>query len=219
MQSQSLSDKYPFLASKITTNLFGHMENSKNKSTVIPKGIFSMIYLGSISKTQAPDIFAKIIGGMDNCDEFRIRFQGEEKIRDFAKLIPSFCSYHNRGERQVVLDEIRNNFHMGLVSLSGDQFKGCIPSKIYEYIGLGLPIWGMLPRGDAYELINDLKIGVAFLLNEGPKAQKFIQSANKNRTLLNVYKENLDKNFEKFSMKNKIREVVEIILSVMSKSG
>ena len=51
------------------------------------------------------------------------------------------------------------NIDIGFVSLANDYLGACVPSKIYEYINLGLPIIGALPNGDGLDIINKNNYG------------------------------------------------------------
>lgn len=61
---------------------------------------------------------------------------------------------------------------IGFASLKPKFFRNCFPSKIYDYIGSLTPIFSILPVGEAYNFINDHKIGVAVKVGESPKHKK-----------------------------------------------
>lgn len=51
--------------------------------------------------------------------------------------------------------------HLACVVLSrGQESESWIPSKLYQYLGSGTPILGMLPDGDAAQIIRDTRVGI-----------------------------------------------------------
>mgnify|MGYP003851737923 FL=1 len=52
---------------------------------------------------------------------------------------------------------------LGYVSLGPTYFRNCIPSKIFDFISMQIPILAILPYGEAFELIREKKIGISIV--------------------------------------------------------
>ena len=61
------------------------------------------------------------------------------------------------------------------MSLTNNYLAACFPSKIFEYINLGLPILGALPNSDAMDFINQNGIGKAFHFTEIEAMQDYLK--------------------------------------------
>ena len=53
---------------------------------------------------------------------------------------------------------VNNQIDVGFFSLVGSLSELCVPSKLYEYINLEIPVLGVI-NGDGKQIINDNKIG------------------------------------------------------------
>lgn len=111
-----------------------------------------MVYAGTMSEIQDAGRFINLFAQRDGLE---IIFVGNcsQKIKEEAgknknvKMVPSM-------PHDDYIDYIKSEADIGLVALKGDEFGACVPSKIYELINLEIPIFGILPDGDAKEIIN-----------------------------------------------------------------
>ena len=98
------------------------------------------------------------------------------------------------------------NIDVGFVSLAKDYYQACVPSKIYEYINLGLPMIGALPGGDSVNIINDNNYGIACKYNDINSIVNSIVKLQDKEILTNINNSIL-KDRKKWYMKNKILEL------------
>ncbi len=105
------------------------------------------------------------------------------------------------------------NIDVGFVSLTNDYLGACVPSKIYEYINLGLPMIGVLPDGDGKDIINDNKYGIA---NHYKDINALVQTLRQflDEEFLNNIKHNILHDKNEWSMENKILEVHSLLESL-----
>ena len=58
------------------------------------------------------------------------------------------------------------NIDIGFLSLVKDYYGACVPSKLYEYLNLEVPIIAALPEGDALDIINTKSYGKACIYDD-----------------------------------------------------
>ena len=98
------------------------------------------------------------------------------------------------------------NIDIGFVSLTNDYLGACVPSKIYEYINLALPILAALPNGDGQNIINQNSYGISckyYDINGLKNALKKFKDKN----FVNKCQNNILRDRDKWFMKNRILEV------------
>jgi len=198
----SLQNKYPYLEEKIKNCYFGYIKkiNLKNK---IPSKKLRIAYGGFFGKAQSPEILAKVAQGIANIDIF---FLGE-----YAKYSPlkpflnkyNFVPYLSYDD---YLEFMIKNIDVGFVSLSNDYLGACVPSKIYEYINLGIPILGALPKGDAFSIIKN-HYGIACKYNDLGNLRKSVEQLKDKKRYLKL-KRNILKDRDSWAMEERTKKII-----------
>lgn len=116
-----------------------------------------LLYLGTNSRAQKAEI---IHNKLNNNAE--LHYIGSKTNKNINNRI--YRKYLKIEEIERYVDTKKIN--IAYVSLSNKYYKVCVPSKIYEYVNLELPILGILPEGDASQYINDNNIGISVQPNE-----------------------------------------------------
>ncbi len=117
-----------------------------------------VVYAGTMTPTQGAERFIDLLSDRKDIELIFIG-QASKAVCDLSRnkpnvrLIPPI-------PHEEFLDYMKNKTDIGLVALDGDEFGACVPSKIYELINLEVPIFALLPDGDAKRIIND-KYGYA----------------------------------------------------------
>lgn len=159
---KSLINKYPQLKKKIVNNYFGYIFNPKeivNKTITKPH----FVYGGRFGPLQSPEILAEAFSKVDGID---VSFIGNYKLyKPLWKYTDrfKFIEHLPQDEYHILLNEKAT---VGLLSLSNDYLGACVPAKLFDYIGIGLPSFGLLPYGDAYDIINNNNFGRAVYYKE-----------------------------------------------------
>ncbi|MBU2494631.1 MAG: glycosyl transferase family 1 [Bacteroidetes bacterium] len=152
----ALVRKYPSLKSRLINIYFGYTNIApkikKNKS-----GKLRIVYGGVFQKTQGPEILLKAASNLPNIQLYFIGDHRNYKFKYTSNQDVIFIDALNQSDYHRFLLE---NIDIGFVSLSKEYYKYCVPSKIFEYINLNLPILGALPNGDAVSIILKNKIGL-----------------------------------------------------------
>ena len=111
---------------------------------------------------------------------------------------------------QEFLEFVSKNIDIGFVSLIRDYYGACVPSKIYEYINLGLPIIGALPDGDGKDIVNRNNYGFACHYDDIGGICDSITKL-KNKKILQSCQDKILKDKSTWSMENKIKEIYPLL--------
>ena len=106
------------------------------------------------------------------------------------------------------IDYLQKNADIGFVSLQGQLAELCVPSKLYEFINLGLPILGVL-GGDGKNIICTNHYGIVADYNTQSLRNSILEMAHSERLL--AYRNNVIRDREKWAMNYQIRDVLSII--------
>lgn len=204
----SLINKYPQMTGKVFTNHFGYIHEAKIKPLKSQSGKISIVYGGAMGIEQSPEVLLEVV---QVSDEVQIYYIGStERIEAIGKKSRLNITYLPAMPHDQYLDFLQKNADIGFVSLYGDYFSACVPSKIYDYINIGLPILGALPNGDAMNIINNNRFGYAAKYNdiEGLKAALKELLITSNRM---GCRDLIIENRKYWSMDYKVNELVELI--------
>ena len=137
-----------------------HHSASKSGSAI------RIAYAGAISRIQTPELLLKAYNLLvkqrsDLANQFEIDIYGPEswyfrkRLRRHIRGRARYLGFVDRGE---LLERLRS-VDIGFVSLSDNTFAYAIPTKLIEYIQLGIPVLGALPKGAARDLIEKNQFG------------------------------------------------------------
>ena len=170
VRSNDLACEYPNINSKkhvVIHNGYDIADNHVRKSTSFNK--FTFLHAGTLYNSDGVSEFMNIITDIARKDsEFRrnssIVFVGsmpEAKSFEILREM-GIAEYRGRIPRGECFD-IMSKAHVLLVFLMNDGFnKGCIASKIFDYMMLKRPVFAVTPRGETASLIEKAGIGVSF---------------------------------------------------------
>jgi len=203
----SLQMKYPKWENKIKNNYFGYIKeiNLKEYKKIKSKKL-RVAYVGNMGDLQKPEILYNIFKNLNNSN-IEIFFIGDSKsykpLNNIADFNVNFIDFIPHSEFLKFMVEF---IDVGFVSLTNDYLGACVPSKIYEYINLGLPMIGALPDGDGKDIINKNGYGLAYNYNDIDNLSKALENLT-DKNYLEKIKLNILKDKKKWSMKNRIKEI------------
>ena len=200
----SLIYKYPNLQSKIVNNNFGYIKEFNSSFSIIEKKEFEIIYGGNMGKLQSPEILAMAV---KNSPNIKATFIGNYKknktlcdLRDHINLLDAMP--HEKYLKYTI-----ENGNAGFLSLTNELSEYCVPSKLYEYINLELPILGFI-KGQGKEIIEKENFG---LVSDSVKELKENILKLTNPDFYSSIKHDLKKNKKKWSMDFKLNEVLDYL--------
>ena len=82
-----------------------------------------------------------------------------------------------------------------------------MPSQIFEFINLGLPILGAVPPGEAMDIINENRYGIACNYNDTVGLKEAIKRLHYKQAL-NGFKNNILRDRPQWSMEKKFKELL-----------
>ena len=210
-----LTKRFGHLSDRIVNNYFGYIKKlDLNKYQKQNSGKIKIAYAGTMGKTQSPELLYQSWKEVGD-DHIEIYFIGDisrhkplQNIRDkgvyFIETMP-----HDK-----FMAFMCETVDVGFVSLASDYFGACFPSKIYEYINLGLPILGALPKGDSLNIINKHGYGAACIYNDKECLSKAMKKMKDREYLTNI-QEKILKDRDNWSMENTILEVNHLLREII----
>lgn len=206
-----LSEKFTDLSKRIKNNYFGYInkleiEQYQKKSSKKLR----IAYVGTMGHTQQPERLYHAYRALDD-DEVEIYFIGNiDRYRPLQDIEKEGVHFINFMPHDAFLKFMSENIDVGFVSLSNDYFGACFPSKIYEYINLGLPMIGALPNGDGEDIINSKGYGIACHYDDRHCLMEGIKKF-KDKNYLNGIRERILEDRDGWSMKKRILEVHKLL--------
>jgi len=210
----SLQNKYPFLKDKIRNNYFGYIQKLDIKQKREQNTKVTIAYVGNMGGLQKPELLYKVYESLKNRDKVEIYFIGDissnKTLQNIKKLDEKNINFIDSLPHDEFLKFMSDNIDVGFVSLTSDYLGACVPSKIYEYINLELPILGALPDGDGKDIINQNKYGIACAHDD---LDCLVQATEKfiDKIYLDTIKLNIQTDKDEWFMKNRILEVDEML--------
>lgn len=206
----ALQKKYPEISDKIYCNHFGYIKPIDKLAVRQKKGPLNIVYGGTFGALQSPEILAEAVLHIDNVKATFIgHFEINKKLmtyKDFDKvmLVPAMT-------QEEYIQYLLNHADVGFLSLQGNISNYCVPSKMYEYINIGIPILASV-NGDAKKIIEDNNYGFVSKYDTYElisSIEKLQDSNSYNQCIKRVTE---DREF--WSMENKIKELDEIIKKI-----
>lgn len=212
--SALLKLKFRSLKDKIYNNYFGFL-NEIDLSGLKKKNSekIRIAYSGMIGPAQRPENIYWLIKelGLKNIELYYIGNISKLKIK---KDNDSFLKVMDFMPHEEYLKFMIENIDIGFVSLAQEYYGLCVPSKIYEYINLGIPILGFLPDGDAVEMINRNNFGIASHYNDKESQKRSLLDVCDRRNISSMKQKILLKKRE-WAMSERIKGVDTLLRSIL----
>ena len=196
----ALEFKYPKLKNIINNN-FGFIKEFKRTSQKTKKKEFEIVYGGNMGSLQSPEILALAVKDLPN---IKATFIGDYKTNKKLCALKDHINLLDTMTHDKYLKYLNNNADAGFLSLTNDLSEYCVPSKLYEYINMELPILAHI-KGQAKEIIIDNKFGYVGDNVEDLK-NKIIKLSNPEN--YNIIYSSIKKNKLNWSMDNRLKEIL-----------
>jgi hypothetical protein len=216
---EALKDKYPELKSKVHNLYFGFVGELSPHEVIEDREYINICYGGAFTPLQRPELLIDIVERAELENHVRIFFIGNYKKYNALKTMPKSktnITYIEHMEIKKYRAFLQNMIDIGFVSLTEEWLKHCVPSKIFEYIELGLPIYGALPHGDAATIINTNKVGTACHYSDLDGCAKGLKMMVANGPFFEKYRTSKI-NRSKWSMDETYKEILPLLSELSSK--
>lgn len=216
--SDILIEKFISLRLKIKNVHLGYIKEFKSKKyQKKSKSKLRIAYSGIMSSVQKPEqlyeAFLKLGPQKENVEIF---FIGNRKnYRPLKNIKHKNVYFYDFIPHNDYLSFMYENIDIGFVSLTSSYYGACVPSKIYEYINLELPIIGVLPEGDAKKIIEKNKFGLASNYGNINNISENIK-ALLDEEIFSLTKQNIIQNRRNFSIEKSVSLINEIIIESMN---
>lgn len=204
----SLTGKYPELAARIRCAYFGFVTKAELREKVPSVGL-TIVYGGTYDRNQSPELLAQAVRGLDAVEAHFVGNHAAYKPLDFARASQTNCRFVNQLSYPDFLRYLADHADMGFVSLASPYLGACVPSKMFEYINIGLPIFGALPAGDAWEIINSSGYGVACEFDDVRAQREAIREIAAGKQVLETYRQQILRDRDDWFMPVRMMEVYQ----------
>lgn len=211
-----LIEKYPSIKNRSCCNYFGYIKDytirNINKSYYHNDGIFNVVYGGNFGPTQAPEILGMAAKGLKHIKVFYIgNYKSNSAILELgqepnielipAMPLPEYLSY------------LDSHADIGFFSLRNNLTNYCVPSKLFDYINVGLPMIGMV-QGDAKRIIESNHYG--FASDDSIDSLRHVLEKIEDPNILDSFRQNILRDKEKWSMRYQISQIMAYLAKLNS---
>lgn len=204
---ESLREKYFELDLPLMNGYFGYLDKYKGKLKRVGKEKLQIVYGGNFGELQKPELFARAVTLLEGVEVYFVgdstHYKPIDKYRDSANVY-----FVESMPYDEYCDFVKNKMDCGCVSLTSDYLGACVPSKIYEFINLGIPMIACLPEGDAKSLIERNGYGIVCDYSSIEDLCKTIEKY-KDNMILEQHRYNIEKDRDNWSMEELIKPVVD----------
>lgn len=207
--SHVLKRKYPTLNIK-----YSHFGYRKKRIVVKkkPSKKFRIVYGGSFSEIQKPEILLDAVINSNHSNLELYLIGDHKKYSRFKKYkIPDYKNlfyFKDQMSPDEYEDFVTNQIDVGFLSLSGVLSELCVPSKLFDFINLEIPVLGVI-KGDGQQIIEDNKIGVVCSEDKKDILSGIQNLMNKKN--FNQFKNNIKKLKPDWSFDSKFENVINLI--------
>lgn len=201
--ADALKRKYPELKDVFTCHHFGYIEKFEfGKNVAWKSERVNVVYGGNMGPLQGPEILIKTADYFPDVDFTfvgNLVYQGDVPANVTMKQNMSYKDY---------ISYLSQKADIGFLSLVGNVSKLCVPSKLYEYINVGIPILAVID-GDARQIVNDNGFGIAT-----DYSVKSLKNALKDMLqpgYLDKTREAVAQKRDGWSMQHTIQELIQIL--------
>jgi glycosyltransferase involved in cell wall biosynthesis len=223
--SRSLADnlrlKYPDLEQKIRHDYFGYVEpvnlSAAGQAESAVNSALTVSYGGAFNATQSPEILSQAYAALPSRTGINIAYVGKHQDYGPFKERPELISEATVAgpfPREVYLTWMLEHADVGFVCLRSIYYGVCVPSKIYEYINLGLPMLACLPPGDAAEIIEGQGFGLCCETGDIEGLSAALDRFRTNPDLLQNCRKSVLEKREQWSMQQLMTPLIEAIKAV-----
>jgi len=181
---QSAHGQMGYQQANVLPNNGGITQSPNDSITKLPNDCFNIVYTGTVLRNYPTPLFLKALGEIFNeypqmKTKVKVHFYGniyEEQKQKILQTIKAFSLQenvylHGNIPRKQALKIMQQADLLLLMYIGqGHNIEGCIPAKLFEYIGAKKPILALVPpNGAAAEIIKKAHLGLVVSPNSYPE--------------------------------------------------
>lgn len=200
-----LQYRFPDISERIHNCYFGYNKVIYHKGNRERSDFHILtVYGGALGNAQRAEKFAKLLGGEEDIE---VLFVGSANAR-INRLERKYSNISSKPAKPYseYIEFMMENADVGLVSLYGEEWGACVPSKIFELINMEIPIYAILPDGDAKDIVDN-KYGVVVPFYDLSRKSRW----NELMRNYSLYKKNMRRDKDKWYSGNLIQNVYSLI--------
>lgn len=206
---RALIEKYPTLSKNSCCVYFGYIDPYEPTRIIgkYEKKTINIVYGGNFGPTQSPEILGLAARNLSGVKVTYVgNFQSNSAIVALGKesnidLLPA-------KPLSEYLEYLDQNADLGFFSLRNNLTNYCVPSKLFDYINLGIPMIGVV-KGDARAIIEENAYGCTSDDNVESLRNQLVRMSNHDNLI--YYKSNVLKDRNNWAMSYRIQKVLDII--------
>lgn len=208
---EKLLAEFKDLEGKIFCNYFGYLEPTSEVNRRKAKDVLHIVYGGAMGRFQSPEILAQACADIPGV---KATFVGDCHLNSDLMTYKGKVELLPKMAYETFVRYLKNEADVGFLSLVDNISNYCVPSKLYEYINIGLPVLAVI-NGDTKEIIDSNNFGVVC----DNTRDSIVMGIRKmqNISYLASCKQSVLAQRYQWSMEYKIHEVIEIIEKVSSR--
>lgn len=187
---------------------FGDSLNTSRKNHSSSK--IKIVYAGNMNEKQSPKSLIENALRCDSFDCLELHFFGggseEGIIKEFSEKYENI-TYHGFQDKNEISRFCFDNIDLAYLPLNGEYFKNFVPSKLYDYISMTIPIIAYVSEGsNVDDIIKSSKIG--FSVNNSSDLVSLIDKICLNKGLTKAAHSSLKHSFTEWTMDETIKPLI-----------
>ena len=216
VMTEFISDKFSFVKNKIDKLYFGFINNyiTINNKVIDNNRKIKIANIGSASYLQSPDILIKAYELLPKNlqEQFELVYIGDANFNKKIKNKNNIITFDYMNREELIKYAVKETDYAFVSLINIIPFKPAMPTKFYEYIGLELPIIGVLPENsEASQVIKKYGFGYNCVHGDIECLKKILVNIANNKDKYEYFKSNLRKYKNLFNSENTLKTMYDVV--------
>lgn len=207
-----LIERYPEKSDRIYNHYIGYLQRVDLKPKENMNTPFNIVFTGVLTGIQNAEILYEAFRGKT---EFTVTYICRDADNTKKKMPEDNINCIELMPHSRFLEYMHDNADAGFVGLKGKYLGVCVPTRLYEFLNLGLPILAALPEGSAKDIINKNEYGIAC---SDHNAQSLLEAALrlKNEKVYKRVLHSIQRDRDQWYFYNRTEEFLNVVRNYIS---